>query len=227
MIITISGNFAEARAITAAVFSKPFAEAGVNVDYLLRQTFMMALDSYVPLPLDTPHPDYPDFILVQEPEIEDAGIGKEIRIPRVYAKKPESFTEPGGNYAYNFIGYFGAFGINTTAVTGRERFTDYAEVQVTRDFFLIGPSGDYATWQEIPIIAETKYYSGTPTLRMDYLGDDDVLQVATTPSRTDYEAMIAADAADTESFSIVVEPSTVTRWQGNIFMRETRRIKAK
>lgn len=220
-----AGDHTIAKAISAPQFSAPLD--GVNTNYLLSQEFMQAQLSFATLALNTAHPDYTDYVLVSETEKQPVGGGM-VRWMRNYAKVPDSYSEPGGNIAYHFIGLEGIVGaIGVTSVTGRERFSRNVLVKITRDFFLVGTGGTHATFQAIPKIAATRYYYGaTPFLDIDYLANAPPFLQASTPSRTQYEAMITADAAGEDSFSIVTEDSVVMRWQGNIYVRETRRIKA-
>ena len=206
-----------AAAISGVVFERPFP--GINVDYILKQRFMQPLINWEPTDLNTPHDDYADFLLVEESPLQDASAGL-VTWERTYAKVPDTYSEPGGNYAYNFIGYFGAFGLNVTTATGRERFVRTVPMRIQRDFFLV--DGDtIPTPFDIPVVEAQKYYSVDEDVEVDYLGDSDILANETTPSRTDYQAMIAAGD------EIVAEDSRLTRWMGNIFMRETLYIKAR
>lgn len=225
-----SGDQTIATAVSDPEFSAPLA--GVNVNYVLRQKFQQLLANFSALSLNTAHPDYLTYVLVSEDDKRDV-TGLVTEWMRTYAQKPAEYNEPGGNYSYNFIGFYGTFGVNETTVTGRDRFTRSVPVEIVRTFYLIGDitdpdnPADYATWQEIPIIPMTRYYYGSnPNLDVDFLADSPPFTVATIPSRTEYEALIATDAAAAGSFSIVAEPSTVSRWMGNIYMRETRYVKA-
>lgn len=218
--IVTDGDFTGADATGAPTFSAPLN--GVNVNYVLVQEFVQLRENFTPLPLSTPHPQHPEFVLVAESE-QDSSIGLGlVRWTRTYARVPDSYSEPGGNYAYTFIGFYGVFGINVTAITGRDRFTRNVPVLIERDFFLVGPDETYEEFGDIPINSAQRYYYGsTPELDVDYLADDPPFTEATVPSRTQYEALIAANA-----FNIVVEDSIIIRWMGNIYMRETRTIKA-
>lgn len=213
-----SGDQTVATAVTLPVFSAPFP--GVNIDYVLTQDFQQIINDFVPLALDTAHPDNPDFLLAQESEKRDLG-GGVVQWTRTYLKLPAEYVEPRGNYAYNFIGFSGIVNVTPTSteiVTGRLRFTQNVPVQVTRSFFnTANPDAD------IPEVELTRYYYGsTSTLDVDYLADSPPFTEATTPSRTDYDALVAAAA-----FNLVVENSTLTRWMGNFWIRETMRIKAR
>jgi hypothetical protein len=219
-----SGDFSQPAAVSLPEFTAPFA--GVNVDYVLTQDFMVNLNNFASLDLNTPHPDFSDFVLVAEGERKDVTGGK-VQWTRTYAKVPATYSEPGGNISYHFIGLEGVIGaIGVTSVTGRERFSKNVPVKIARDFFLVGVGQTYTTFEAIPVISATRYYYGaTPYLDIDYLADSPPFAQASNPSRTQYQAMITADASP-NSFSIVAEDSVLTRWLGNIYIRETRYIKA-
>jgi hypothetical protein len=223
----VDGDFTTATAVGAA--RKSFPIEGRNDSVVIEQDFMQALSSFAPLALNTPHPDVPTAYLVAETPLQDLGSGI-VRWTRVYAQVPATYTEPGGSYAYNYIGFVGNVisqgGEVTLSVTGRERTVENSPVQITREFFLVGAGQTYAQWQNIPVISGQRYY-GASGMDTDYLTDAPPFVTATNPTRTAYLALVTADAASPSSFSLVVEDSTVTRWMGNIYMRETRRIKAK
>lgn len=224
-VIYTSGDFTVATACTLPELSAPLA--GQKKNYILTQDFIQLEANFVPLDLNTAYPTAPftSYVLVSEENKRDIG-GNRVRWTRVYAQVPDSYDEPGGNYSYNFIGIFGNFGIQFTTVTGRDRFTRIVPVHLQRDFYLVGAGGSYPDWQSIPVVDVTIYYYSTPIYQVDYIGDNPPLTIATVPSSTQYVALVNADAADETSFSIIVEPSSITRWQGNIYMRETRAIKA-
>lgn len=222
----ISGDFTVAEAIDQPKVSEPFP--GVAVAYVLTQDFMQLREDWAPLPLNTPHDDpaYTDYLLVQESALTDVGCGV-VRWTRTYAQVPDTYNEPAGNYNYNFIGFIGVWGINVTAVTGRDRFSRNALAKMQRDFFLVDANTGSSTgpvyddWANIPIIEQQRYFYGSnPELDVDYLADSPPLTEATTPSRTEYQDMIDSGAY------IAAESSRLARWMGNIYVRETIYVKA-
>jgi len=101
-------------------------------------------------------------------------------------------------------------------------------MEILREFFLCGTYGTYATWQDIPILPATKFYeiqsdpadmsvaSGDvngPMVRDP--GTDGPDDLGTSPSLTEYKAMIVAKS------TIQVEDSKVTNFRGGVYMRET------
>jgi len=225
-VIFATSGFDTAYAVTAPEFSAPLP--GVNVDYILTQDWQMDFNDFTPLALNTPHPDFADFVLVSEGNKRDIQ-GGAIRWTRIYGKVPASYTEMSGTITYNFIGFQGYTQTSSTAddpLTGRPRFTHVVAVQITRDFFLVGAGETYSTSEEIPTIPQQEYLLDGTNFFVDFLGDDPPYANQTDPGQAEYEAMVAADLADQSSYSIVVETAAPVRWQGNIFVRETRRIKA-
>ena len=216
-VIVYDGNYEVAEAVSGLTFIAPLPHTSENL--VLRQDFMQHQDDFEALELNTPHPDFTDFRLVEEGDKQNLG-GGVLRWTRTYAKKPESWSETGGNTIYAFIGFDGTFGggVNVTVVSGRPRTSKVVPVRIQRDYFLVGFDGDYDTSEDIPTIAEQKYYYDTEAFAVDYLSDSPPYVTATTPSTTNYIAMIGDE--------IVIERSTVARWMGNIFVRETRYVVA-
>src|SRR6185369_7251965 len=206
----VSRDFSVATPINQLSFSEPFP--GINIEYVLTQNFMQFRADWSPIELNTQHPVFTEFLLVLESPLEDTGVGGVVKWTRTYAKVPASYSEPGGNYAYNFIGFFGVTGTNVTNITGRDRFTRNVPVRVQRDFYLVDaddgiPGGPvYDTFQNIPVVQGQRYYFGNnPNLDVDAIADSPPLVEATTPNRTAYEALITAGS------EIVVETSRLSR----------------
>lgn len=214
----VDGDFTVASATAKPTFSNPFPE--VNVQYVLRQPFMQLLANFAALDLNTAHPDFADFKLVEESDRIPIGAGL-VTWERTYASLPADFDQfESTNYFY--IGYYGlSLAINVTASTGRKRRSRRVNSRITNEFFLTGPGGSYDDPADIPIIAAQIYYYGNPDVVEDYIGDSPPLDTPTTPSRTDYEAMIAAGD------EIVAEDSDIVPWIGNYYIRRTRYVKAK
>lgn len=215
----IAGDFTAATPVGLPEFSAPFP--GLKYFYVITQKWMQLESQFVPLRLNTEHPSYVDYILVEESPLQDRG-GGVVEWTRTYAIVPQSYNEPGGSYNYSFIGFYGVFGINVTNVTGRDRYTKSVPVKVQRDFFLVDEAvGPLFDWSQIPIIEAQRYfYAGTPHLDVDFLADSPPFTTATTPSRSEYLALVAANQY------IVAETSRISRWKGNIYQRETLYIKA-
>jgi hypothetical protein len=219
------GDYTVAAPNSLPVFEQPFD--GVAADYILRQTWFQLKENKTPIALNTAHPDYADYKLVKEGPETDLG-GGVVEWERIYAKVPTSYDEPAGNFIYQFPGFIYNDAEAIEGINPRpDAFSKTVPLQLEHDFFLVGPGETYETWQEIPRIAATKYHiAGHEDWVTTVVGDSPPLATATSPSRAEYEALIAADEATDDSFSIVVEESKVERWMGNIYRRDTLRVKA-
>lgn len=218
-------------AIGNPVFTSPIV--GVKTGYILTQPFMQLLSAFTELNLNTAHPTYTDYLLVEESPREDLGGGL-VKWNRIFAKVPAQHVEM-ETIPYNFIGLAGTTGIPDfpsdvpDAKTGRYRFVWTVPVKVQHDYFLLDGS-TYTSPQQLAylnFIEETRYYRGSdPAWLTDWLVNSPPWTQATTPTLTSYNAMVAADAASATSFSLVAQSSVFNRWRGNIFQRQTRYIKA-
>lgn len=197
---------------------KPFQHTTDH--HIIEQDYVQNFDNWTPLALNTPYPTDPNFVLVQEKDPEDHG-GGVVKWTRVYAKVPTTWSEAGGTYSYSFIGFLGVWGLNVTNITGRNRFVETVPVKITRDYYLTGVGGTFATSLDITPINEQKYYLGDVKIVVDFLWDNPPFTNSPTPTRAAYEALVLAGSY------IAVESSVVSRWMGNIFVRETKYIKAK
>lgn len=248
--VSYRDGMTDAASVGIPNFTAPFA--GVNIDYVLTQDYMQLLANYTPLALNTAHPDYSDFVLVSEGPHQDQG-GGVVRWTRTYAKTPAG-RQDYASLAYNFIGYLGLTGINVTPIQYRPRVVIPVSCRIQYDYFLCGTGGSYATPDLIPTISEYKYYqpvgtftliagvvTGTPTypnpiqaalygIPVDYLSDASGafgaptaygrIVIGTVPTRTDYINNIIGT-------EIAAEPSQLSRWQGNIFVRTTKYVIAR
>jgi hypothetical protein len=88
MPIKVDGTWTTALAIDKPKFSQPIP--GVNVDYVLEQTFVILNSSYAPLGLNTAHPNFGTFLLVEEGPRQPLGQGI-VKWVRKYAKVPSQF----------------------------------------------------------------------------------------------------------------------------------------
>jgi hypothetical protein len=210
------------------VFSTPIP--GVNSPYIFSQKFMQPTANYSPLALNTVHPTYGSYILVEESDFQDLG-GSLQSWQRVYASIPAEHIEVQTD-GYDFIGFTGEIFNNkvTTVVNaGRWRFHRIVNHKIVYDYFLV--DGAIITDPtSIPIILRTRYTSHDPGTDIDFLWDDvghgGVQTFPSIPSLTDYKAMVATDAATASSFSIVARDSQLSRWTGNIWRRMTLYVKA-
>jgi len=83
-----------------------FPIPGVNVAYILTEKWMQLLansSTWTPLALNTAHPEYTGFVLVEESPLSDEG-GGFVTWTRKYAKVPSAHIEY-DSYLHNRIGY--------------------------------------------------------------------------------------------------------------------------
>jgi hypothetical protein len=202
---------------TVAAAQTPLRPASATPDgkyNILSQDFMQFVANFAALPIGTAHPTVADYFLVEEtpPQIVGGGV---CRWTRVYAKVPDQHNEY-QSFAYNYIGFVGSQGYGFTVVSGRQREIKNVKSRIQYDYFLAG-SPTYPTPEAIPLIIEQKYYVVIPSLTVDWIFDG---APSSTPSRTDYDALVAANA------ELVAEPSMLDRWRGNIYVRKTRYVPA-
>jgi len=177
-------------------------------DYVQLGNYFQALD------YNSINPDLagPPAYLFNESERSDFG-GNVVRWTRSWVRIPNNYGKAGGTYPFEFPGYVSGSNI-------RLPFKKPVAMEVLRDFFLCGNFGAYPTWQDIPIIRGWGPYNILPdptdtsfdsanTLRDPSPGD-----LGTSPSLSDYRAMIAAGAV------IDVQDSKVTNFRGGVYMRE-------
>ncbi len=228
-----SGDHSIATAVSLPEFTAPFE--GVNIDYVLTQDFQQLKASYVSTALNTAHPTEADFILVSEGPRKDIS-GNRWQWTRTYAKVPATYSQPQST-TYNFIGFYGTFGVGVTTATGRSRENLTVSARVQYDYFLTGIGGTYATPYLIPIIQETRYYAAFTGATVnntftDYIGYSQsaaVPQLAypVPPALTAYPSREVYEGWITAGTEIVAQASQVRRWMGNIIERETIYTKAR
>jgi hypothetical protein len=244
-----SGDFDAAEPVSVPVFDQPFQ--GQNISYTFKQDFMQNAQTFATTALGTAHLNFPDFGLVHESECQDAGGGilrwtrTYAKLPETY-NDWQSLT-----YTFiGFSGFLYAVIGSTVDVApgvpyGREPFQWTVPCRVQKDFFQAD------TAEEIEIINKMDYVFLEPNVPAKYLTDgppDGPYQVGSTPSRTQYYAwkikaakdknagkpwqgtvaLYGYDASglpeitdDENSSQFAAEDSRISRWIGNIWMRET------
>ncbi len=224
-LVYADGTYTAPFAVSLPELSAPFPR--VNLDYVLTQNWVCNLANYTPAALDTAHPDYAAFLLVREDNKRDL-LGGKVQWTRTYAKVPASwedaatinFTFPGSNFAVG-------------AVAVRNPFARTVVARVLYEYFLCSDGQTYPTPKEIPVIPVFQPYlsawgvhSYTNILRMPLDAEG-----VTVPTPVEYVAKIGAmpgivDANGAFVNEIVGQDSSVAQWMGNIYVRETRYIKA-
>jgi hypothetical protein len=136
--------------------------------------------------------------------------------------------------------------VNPVIATGRPRKNRIVTSRVQHDYFLIGSSGsglatpDYSTPAGIPQLFQQDYVAGgsaTIGTWVDYLMDAVGIYPATIPSRSTYEGWMASavslgwgsgtvNPGTSNPGQILAEDSRISRWQGNIWVRQLRYVLA-
>lgn len=187
--------------------------------YIIEQDMVINVESFTALALNTPHPTFPLYKLVFETPTQPAGCGA-VKWTRRYAMIPDSWSEPTGDISYNFIG------IGPTVAVPISRIRQVLEVpmRTQRDYFLVGAGGAYAT--EAALVAsqtipqQTYYATLYPTAFVDQISSVLAL-LPTSPSAETYLGWVISGT------EIAVDTSIFVRWEGNIWCRETRYVKAR
>ena len=245
----IDGDWGIADPVSLPEFSSPIP-ARTDPD-ILTQEFTQALEKFQPCPLNTPHssankvPDYSEYFLVNEGQLKSVGGGM-VKWTRTYARVPDPYDEF-ESYAYPFIGFQGLTLSGSqwdTLITGRQRQQWVVTSRVRHEFFKVGPGGSYPTAGQIPIVFAQQYVVGdfagfVGGMPVDYITDAGGIGAtnwgASVPSRTQYGAWMAAAksrgwASDVAVIyngtgiggQIVAEDSRLTRWRGNVWLRQVR-----
>jgi hypothetical protein len=220
------GDFSTALPCGGAIDSAPFEDTTER--YISEQPYMQAAASFTPTARGTAHPTRTGWFLAAESAPQPLGNGI-VKWNRTYVSKPATRYEF-QRFAYPFIGYWGMTGINVTQVTGRDRVVIPCQSRIKHEYFRIAATGgDYTSEADIPILAAQKYYYGSPSVLVDFIGNAPPLMMDTTPSRTGYEAWITDANANKWAATIgqiVAEDSTIQPWIGPIFVRSTRYVLA-
>lgn len=148
----------DAVATSLARFSQPFA--GDSGEYVLDQNFQQFLANFVPLPLNTEHPDYKGYYLVSESPLQHLDGGM-VSWTRQYCSVPATRNDS-ASISYNFIGYYGKIAdiaiAATYSIVGRNRRTEVVTCRIQNDYYMTGRIGSYQSPTQIPIIPATRYY---------------------------------------------------------------------
>ncbi len=228
--IYVDGSWEVATPVGLPVYSSPIQST--TAEYVVNQDFMQSRSSFSPMPLNTGWFRDSSYKLVSEGPRQDIGGGM-VKWTRTYARVPESHDEY-ESYSYPFIGYFGVWIAGNTsqqgaaAQTGRPREARICTSKVTHEYFLVGAGG--VTVGTIPTITAQRYYSSDGVTDTDYLTDEVVVGsvtfLASVPSKTEYQGWVTASADGNfeTGYPIVAEDSRISRWLGNLFVRQVRRV---
>lgn len=244
-LLWIDGDFTIALACGLPRFSQPFT--GDKKKYILEQDFTQFVDNFVALNLNTNHPSYPTYKLVEESPLQDQG-GGIVKWTRTYAAIPDA-RDDYSTLAYNYIGYYGTIANIAVAIAypviGRNRFTEPVTCRIRSDYFLCAIGQTYPTPASIPVISAQLYYVPLGTIsgstftstypagstndilygtQTDFLWDNSGAHafpgaiIPTRPTRTEYQTLI------NNGTEIVAESSQLSRWEGNIYQRVTKYV---
>jgi hypothetical protein len=178
---------------------------------MFRQQFMQAIGSFSALALDTPHPTATTYLLVREGEFSAIGGGVQ-KFNRYYATTPPQRTEY-STMAATFPGYY------ASSVTGyRPPINGTSVAKIIFDYQLLG-----ATLPTLSQETRVTLVGGSAAPLLSQV----MLQSASSPSISAYINFITNDATVPTSFSIIAEPQSLERWEGNFHIIKTINIKAK
>lgn len=177
----------------------PFADKGVN-SAVIAIPYSVENDYYSPATLNSVISSSYYCVGDQNISVTD-GVKK---YSRVYAQVPADVYDY-STVSATFPGIYGPV---------RNPFTRTVPSIIENEFFLVGSGGSYSTAADIPVIsAQTYSYNGfTVDVTDYYLGNP-----AGNISTASYFAL---------GNNLVVEDSNISQWQGNIFKRETTKVKA-
>lgn len=249
-------------------------------EYVFTQKFKVHRSAFAVLPLNSKHPDYSDFVLVEEGPRTDIGGGM-VEWERTYAAVPDAGDEY-ETYPFNLIGFANNIIAGPNFEEGRARQIRRVNSRVHNEFFLAGNTyspinGGYGTGTSdgnatssgpgtvaapydvsgsIPRVNEFYYCLQLLYLSVWYGGiefpTDFIGQQNTFPLIVDYKKMcsdarlngwnatisvqllqrlgdeqyVIIPETSTLGGQLVPEPSQLTRWKGNIWLRRTRYVLA-
>lgn len=154
--VYIDGDYkSQATPVSLPEFSSPIP--GDPTEYILEQKFQKSRNAWNtdgPLDLNTPHPDYAGFVLVEESPRRDIG-GAMVEWTRKYAKVPSPLDD-WQSKDYSFIGLSGSTSLGTQT-PNRARQSRVVNCKVLYEYFLVGTGGAYATAGDIPKIWAMQY----------------------------------------------------------------------
>jgi hypothetical protein len=229
------GLLTTAQTVGGARKSFPF-EGDVS-SFIVEQDYHVLLTSYSPLALSAAHGTYTNAYLVRESSLENIGAGV-VMFTRTYAQIPASRSEYGVfNYTmpglldstntpappYNLVAVYVGDGRDPKLVTSGDR--------VLFEYFLCAAGQTYTTPGAIPILPAQEFVLSTnPLSLVYYLWANGAFGANTIPSRAQWETLIAGGTGigtGAAAGEFISEASSISRWMGDIYVRQTRYTKAK
>lgn len=174
--------------------------------FIETRVYLVDFRDYNRLPLSDQGPDdLNDAYLVAQNFMERTG--NLVKFFRQYANIPSTRREP-STFSYRFPAFAGD--------EIRTSFEETVNAQIQFDYFLPGVSKGINSYRDIEVIPAQKYHiDGKPDRIVNYVSDGEHLSLETNPTRTEYQALIAAKT------EIVAEDSKVGIYLGNIVERQT------
>lgn len=216
---------------------KSFPFEGDVSSFIVEQDYQVLLTSYSPLALSTAHGTYTNAYLVRESELENLGAGV-VKFTRYYAQIPASRSDY-ETFNFNFPGLLATTGTITPPYNqywsatgnGRDPFLATANSRIYSEYFLCATGQTYETPSEIPILEVIKFTLDlNDQARIDYLlSDTGGYWSDSQPTREEWEDLIAGGTGigtGAAAGEFIGEDSRLTRWQGEIYCRQTRYVKA-
>ena len=207
----------------------PFSICGDQTSAIVEQDFMQLYSAWTPLPANSLHPTIPLCYLIEETPLMPTQSGGVAKWTRKYATIPISRDE-GSSMSYQFPGIQGAVFISGawTVLEQRQPQSWSTSVRIRYDYFIVGTGFGYTTFRGVPVIQKQHYF--IPLIEgqgFTYQQGMDVTtlvsQYLATPTSPTAEEYLAWVMSGTE---IVAEDSTISRWMGNFFARQTKYVVA-
>lgn len=227
------GLLTTAQTVGGARKSFPF-EGDVS-SFIVEQDYHVLLTSYSPLALSTAHGTYTNAYLVRESALENIGAGV-VKFTRTYAQIPASRDEY-STFAFQFPGLYGtqappyAFVYWVVADDGRDPFLATSSSRVRYEYYLCETGQTYTTPSAIPILPKLQFnLDSNQSSRNAYLLKAGVFWSDSNPTYEEWIALMAGGTGigtGAAAGEFICEDSTIERWMGNIYVRQTRYLKAK
>ena len=192
--------------------------------FVVTRYFQGGVYSFVPTPLNTVDDEFGTAFLISPPPNIAQRDGEIISYEMKYATIPASIPD----YSSTSVVY-------PALNEDRAAFTQSVTCKIARDYFLVGPGLAYTTAGQIPYTRamQVTYPTYPGNQQFPILGGGSfalndgggVLQPST-PSLTAWGALIAADDATGDSFSVQSADSALKRYMGNIWERSAPFAKA-
>lgn len=138
--IFTDADFTHAAPVSMPAFEPPLPNT--TASYVFKQKFRINQNNFAPLPLNTEHPDYPTYVLVNESPQQDMRDGS-VEWTRTYAAIPATYSEY-ETFSASFIGVTFSSAANPATtwptVFTRSPFSRRVQSRVQYDFFLTSDS---------------------------------------------------------------------------------------